>query len=250
MTDQPHAPAQNTSIEDNYAEYLDDEFGYAYGFADALTQHEIARHHALRIADAHDLDALANTGLSQLPALDLLAITHAFQRLGDLANTILTGELLLAAEDTDARIDYAEVSRHIADLHLRRGHPERAQAQLHTHLHRWPDDLQAQQLSALTEFLAAHSTPETLATPGAADSAKAAPDTGAQTALHAFAARFAQDAELRLEIAEDLARFGHLGPALLWLDDARTLARAHDPATLVDVELLAARLTQPKAAQP
>lgn len=235
MTDEPQPLTDSASIEDNYTEYLDDEFGYVYGFADALTQQESARHHALRIADTDALEALENAGLEHLPNLDLLAIAHAFQRHGNLAHAIIAAELLLAAADADPRINYPEVSRHVADLHLRRRHIARAQAQLQAHLSTWPDDLQAQQLNAVCEFIAALVTP--------AESQTDPPKSPGLNALHDFTARFAQDAELRLEIAEDLARFGLLDAALDWLAEARALAKLHDPATLVDVELLAARLT-------
>jgi hypothetical protein len=227
MNEKNPTPPAASSIEDNYPEYIDDEFGYAYEIADRMTQREIARHDELLHADAAALDALdknelEKNELGELNDLELWATARARRRLGDEARYFAICEALLASDDEHPLIIYPEISRRVAFQRALAGDLDPARARLAAHLERWPDDLQAEQLAAVLDFLASSD----------------------DDAMRRLVERFPRDAEIRFEIAEDLWRLARPDAAFAWLDEARRVATLHDRATLVDVELLAARMSE------
>lgn len=216
------------SIEDNYPDYLDDEFGYGYRFFDQLTQSELARHDKILHADAAQLEALGAAVKEQLKPdpLELFALTRAWWRLGEGEQFRQACGALLKAEATHPGIAYAELSRRLAWEYARAEDLAAAYTHLDAHLARYPEDLSARRLVAIFKQIA-DPAPSALID---------------HSPLAKFLAEFPQDAELRLEIAEDLYQLDHPEDALFWLKDAHKVAQAYDPTTLVDVLLVGRRL--------
>ncbi len=214
-----HTPRPHRSIEDNYPEYLDQAFGYAYEVADVMTQAEIARHEGIVHASADELDALDPSALDDF---DRWALARAWRRLGEVERYLDTARLLLASEAEHPVIIYSEISRGVALDLADAGRLDEALEQLRVHLQRWDSDIQARELKGIIEFVAT------------GDDA---------TALEELVAEFPDDAELRLDIAEDLWRFGGIEAARTWVHNARSAAVASDDrAALVDIELLETRI--------
>lgn len=218
------------SIEDNYEEYLDEECGYAYDFADRVTPEDVAMQDSILAASAAQLRALDDAAPEPANGLHLWMRARAWERLGDSARYFDLCAQLLDAGPEHPLLIYPEISRRVARHHAARAQLGAAQARLGTHLERWPQDLQAEQLRAVVDFLQRR--------------ADTGPPEDADAALRAFASRFPEDAEIRYEIAEDLWHFGSFEAARAWLKEARDVATQHDLTTLVDIELLHARFAR------
>lgn len=216
------APA--ASIGDNYTEYLDEECGFAYDIAEQMTRQDIATQDAIIQASPQELRAIEDAMATPENGLHLWMLARAWEQAGEMDRYFDLCARLLAAEDAHPLVIYPEISRRVARQHALAGDFERAQQRLRAHQERWADDAQAQQLAALIGYLAS---------PEADDSA-----------LRALVAKSPQDAEIRFEIAEDLWLFERPDAAAAWLDEASEVARQFDPATLVDVELLRARMAR------
>lgn len=218
------------SIEDNYEEYLDDERGFAYDFADRMTAEDIAAQDATVDATALDLRALDDAAPEPPDALHLWMRARAWERLGNMERYFELCDQLLDVLPEHPLVVYPEISRRVARQRAAQADFSTAQQRLRTHLERWPEDLQAEQLATIIDYLA-----------------RSAEDVDDATALRAFAARFPEDAEIRYEIAEDLWHFERPEAASAWLEDAREVATQHDLTTLVDIELLQTRLAQSRS---
>src|SRR5690554_2374444 len=82
-TDARSTPA--ASIEDNYEEYLDEECGFAYDFADRMTAEDIAAQDAILFASVEELRALEDAAPEPASGLHVWMRARAWERLGDLA---------------------------------------------------------------------------------------------------------------------------------------------------------------------
>lgn len=215
--------AAAASIEDNYEEYLDDECGFSYDHADRMTPEDFAAQDAILHASPEELQAMEGAALEPPEGLKLWMLARAWERLADAPRYFELCAQLLDAELEHPLVIYSEISRRVARQRAKAAEFSLARERLRAHLERWPEDLQAEQLSALIVYL---------------ESGDAADDS----ALRAFVARFPKDAEIRYEIAEDLWHFGRLQAASDWLHKAREVATQHDLTTLVDIELLSTRL--------
>jgi len=218
------------SIEDNYEDYLDDECGFAYDFADRMTPEDIAEQDSILFASAAQLRALEEAAPEPANGLNLWMRARAWERLGDAARYFELCAQLLDASPEHPLLIYPEISRRVARKRAEQAEFGAAQQRLRTHLERWPQDLQAERLGAVIDFLAGRAEIDTA--------------QDADLALRAFASRFPEDAELRYEIAEDLWHFGSTEAARAWLEEAREVATQHDLTTLVDIELLRARFAR------
>lgn len=227
------------SIEDNYTEYLNDECGYAYDMADRMTQPEIAMQDLLVDRSAAELRALEGKVPDDANEFILWTLARAWEQAGDLERYFELCAQLLDGADEHRLIISSEISRLVARQRAEIGDFSRARQRLRTHLQRWPEDDQAEQLAALVEYLQRSAARVSLDAVDAADIS--GPDE--DSALHAFAQRFPDDAEIRYEIAEDLWHFQRPDAASTWLDRAREIALEYDPATLVDIELLDSRIS-------
>ena len=207
------------SIEDNYPEYLEHEYGYAYEVADVMPQAAIARHEALLHAAPEELDAL---DLASLDDFQKWAVARAWRRLEDHHRFLEISRAILASTEEHPVVIYSEISRWVAQQLAGDDKLDEAKQLLTDHLQRWPSDVQAEELLGVVEFLG---------------------EDGTDEPLRALAARFPADAELRYEIAEDLWRFGERQAAAAWVEEARLAAeQSADEAALVDIELLAERI--------
>ena len=208
------------SIEDNYPEYLEHEYGYAYEVADVMSQSAIVRHEELLHASAAELEALA---VDSLDDFQTWAVARAWRRLGERERFYETGKKLLASDEEHPVVIYSEISRWIAQELTGAERLNEARELLERHLEKWPSDVQAQELIAIVVLLG---------------------DEGDDAKLRELADEYPADAELRYEIAEDLWRFGRQEAAMRWLDEAReTAEQSGDDAALVDIELLASRMS-------
>jgi hypothetical protein len=216
----PATRRPHRSIEDNYPEYLEHEYGYAYEVADVMSQTAIVRHEELLHADTDELEAVA---LDSLDDFQKWAVARAWRRLGNTERFFGACETLLDSKEEHPVVIYSEISRWLAEELARAERLEEAHERLASHLERWPSDVQAQELIGIIDLLA---------------------NEGDDTRLRELVAEYPADAELRFEIAEDLWRFEKLDAARAWLDEAREAATSTgDQAALVDIELLAARIT-------
>lgn len=221
---QPGRPHPHRSIEDNYPEYLEQSYGYAYEVADVLSQAEIARHEKLTHATAAELDGVDLDGLSDL---DRWTVARARRRLGQFDRYLEICSKLLDSDQEHPVVVYSEISRWVALDLADAGRLGAARQRLKAHLQRWEGDVQARELIGIIEFIDAD---------------------GDDGYLKELAAEFPGDAELRFEIAEDLWRFGRVEAANDWVNQARRAAEASgDRAALVDIELLAERIANAPA---
>ncbi|QDG49811.1 hypothetical protein FIV42_03370 [Persicimonas caeni] len=216
----PHNSKQpRRSIEDNYPEYLEHEYGYAYEVADVMSQAEIMRHEELLHADTATLEGLE---LDSLDDFQKWAVARAWRRLGDHERFLDVSKQLLDSQKEHPVVIYSEISRWVAQELAGADKLEDAKDLLTKHLARWDSDVQARELMGIVEFLTAE---------------------GDDSTLRQLADEYPADAELRYEIAEDLWRFGKHRAAERWLDEARQAAeQSGDEAALVDIELLATRI--------
>lgn len=209
------------SVEDNYPEYLEHEYGYAYEVADVMSQAEIARHEELLHADA---SALETVDTDNLDDFQKWAVARAWRRLGDHDRFLEIARALLDSDEEHPVVIYSEISRWVAHELAGAEKLDEAKALLDRHLQRWESDVQARELAAVVAFLK---------------------DDADDSQLQALAAEFPADAELRYEIAEDLWRFGRRQAAEQWLEEARRAAdQSADEAVKVDIELLAGRIAK------
>jgi hypothetical protein len=214
------SPQPHRSIEDNYTEYLEHEYGYAYEVADVMSQTAIARHDSLLHAGAEELDGVE---LDSLDDFQKWAVARSWRRLGDTDRFFETCRTLLDSEETHPVVIYSEISRWLAEELARAERLDEARQTLTAHLDRWPSDIQAREMIGIIDLLA---------------------DQDDDARLRELVEEYPADAELRFEIAEDLWRFGKTDAAKSWLDEARQVAKSSgDQASLVDIELLAGRIT-------
>ncbi|MFP4598920.1 MAG: tetratricopeptide repeat protein [Persicimonas sp.] len=209
------------SIEDNYPEYVEQVYGYAYEVDDVMSQQALARHDELLRATP---DQLEQVDVGSLDDFQLWAVARAWRRQGDFDRFVEFSERLLSSDNQHPVVIYSEISRGLARELAGVGRLQDARERLETHLQEWEGDVQARQLAGVIDVLEDDEQ-----------------DNDEQ--LRRLAREFPSDAELRFEIAEDLWRFGSHQPAEKWLDEAREVAReTGDHATLVDIELLADKL--------
>lgn len=207
------------SIEDNYPEYLDREYGYVYEVDDVMSQGALKRHDHLLHADE---DALMEAEPDAQNDFFCWAIARAWRRLGEFDRFVsICGDLLDGGEEHPVVV-YSEISRGLARALVSAARLEEATETMRAHLERWPDDIEARQLAGVIDLLAKPV------------------DEGR---LEALLEEFPADAELCFEISEDLWRFGEDAKAAEWLERARQAAEeSKDHAAKVDIELLAGRL--------
>ena len=213
-------PLGRRSIEDNYPEYLEHEYGYAYEVADVMSQAALARHEELLHLDA---GALEQVNLEDLDDFQLWAVARAWRRLGEFERFVELSRRLIDSDDEHPVVIYSEISRWLARELTGHERTEEAQQILAEHLERWPSDTQARALAGLVAYVASD------------DDAR----------LQTLVDDYPDDAELHFEIAEDLWRFGRGEAASKWLEQADKAAeRSQDASVRVDIELLADRIAQ------
>lgn len=211
-------PAHARSVEDNYPEYLEHEYGYAYEVADVMSQAALEQHETLLHAEPQALEALE---LSELDDFQIWAVARAWRRAGRFDRFLEVTRRLLSSEDEHPVVIYAEISRWVAAELAGDGRLEEASELLVEHLNRWDNDLQARELAAVVDFL----------------------ENDDDASIRRLGDEHPDDAELLYDIAEDLWRFDRLDAAGKWLDETRLVAeRIGDEALIVDVELLETRI--------
>lgn len=209
-----------TGVEDDYPEYPEQSFGFAYEVDDVMSQGALRRRDELMCADAATLEQL---DVDNLDDFERWTAAHAWRRLGEEARFVEIAQNILASEDSHPVIVYSEISRGLAWLFITEKRYGEAAEILDAHSERWPDDLQGEQLAALLAHLR--------------------DDDGAQ--LEELASEHPGDAELRYEFAEDLWQLGRHQAAKRWLEKARRAANeTGDRAVLVDITLLEERLEE------
>lgn len=209
-----------TGVEDDYPEYPEQSYGFAYEVDDVMSQRALRRRDELLGADAA---ALGELDIDRLDDFERWTAAHAWRKLGEQTRFVQLARRVLASEEAHPVIVYSEISRGIAWLFITEERYEEAGEVLETHRDRWPDDLQGRQLAALLAYLRGD------------DSAR----------LEALASEHPDDAELRYEFAEDLWQLGRHEEASRWLEKAREAATASgNRAALVDIALLEERLEQ------
>jgi hypothetical protein len=220
MNDQQPSTTPRTNVEDNYPEYLEHEFGYAYEVDDVMSQAAIARHQTLLHADAAELE---DTDVDGLDDFQRWAVARAWRRLGKTERYVDGCRALLETDNAHPVIIYSEISRGLAHHLIDADRLDEARQILDEHFEHWASDVQARQLAAIIDLLEADN----------------------EAALEELCADYPDDAELRFEIAEDLWRFGRVEAARRWLERAGEVARSSgDHAALVDIELLGDRLAE------
>ena len=219
------------SIGDDYADYVDDEFGYTYHAWEVISASESARHERIRRATMAGLKDLAES-MSPLSDLDrwVLARRHLLDE-GDEQTYFELLQPLLDGDFDHPALHYPEILLDVARRHAEQEQLDRARQLVDDLARRWPqfDDiiplLQANLLLYGRRFDEAHRAYE-----------EALSDE--------------EDViDLYIEAAEDFLRFGALELAHEWLNSAEETAHdEQDHTSLVDIKLLSGHLHQARQA--
>ncbi len=220
-TDRP-SPAPSRC--DNYEQFLEDTYGYAYSARDIVSTDALERHD--RLASEASADELAEIN-RDLDDFERLGLARGYLRTGELEAFADELDNLLDSEDVHPAITYSELPLLAAEVLTDHDRFDRALDYLERAIERWPDhSIAARRQRALVVLHAD------------------GPDA-ARSHYERLADNHPDDPELRFEFAEDLHAHGHPELARTWLQRARSTAeRVGDRALLVDLELLKTRLAE------
>ena len=208
-------------LEDDYAEYLADELGYACDARDDLrgpSLSEMLRHDELTESSAAELEALDPTSLN-----DLLRWGYArgCRRHGDIDGFLAAARLVVESDTPHGSILYDEVYESLIETLANHGLQDEADLLVERFAARWPDDTRAHRLAVFVGIRG-----QDLA-----------------TRLESARGHLSADPERMFEIAEDLAQNGAVDPCGDWLRAVEERAEEMGlRALLLDIALLRADL--------
>lgn len=205
-------------VEDNYEEYLSDELGYAWGVWDRQSLAAIARHDELLNADA---ETVAATDPASLDDLERLALARAAHRASDVEAELDALRLIASEPMEHPGVHYVEIFERLASRLCDESLFDEAEMML--------DRLQGQEwcehppnyARALVRFRSDR--------------------TQGIEPFESLLAESPDDAELRFDLAEDLAAFGaeeHVEPLLAAAEEIAR--RTGIDAVLVDIAVFRA----------
>ncbi len=222
------------SISDGYPEYVDDELGYHYHAWEVISASESTRHERIRLAQAQELEELAEH-FAPLSDLERWALGRHYLRNGQVDRYFKFVEPILQGERTHRALHYPEIFADFARRHAEGGDMDAADATVGRIEQVWPELAPAIPLLRAKLLLRA----------GRFDEAHQA----YEKEIEAEDLSDDEAPEIYFEAAFDFFECGATEIARHWLDRSRQAAEeSGDTATMVDIELLEAELTEAQKA--
>ncbi len=224
------------SIGDPYANYVDDELGYAYHAWEVISAQESRRlQQILHRPDRSPMEQ--RTALEPLSDLERWALANKARDADQLPLYFDLLEPLRNGELDDPALNYAEILVDLARQHIRQDEQDEATAILDEIRHQWPA-IEDEVIDLIAARLSLYS--------GDLDEAHQRLST-----LLSQSEEFGDDVDLHVEIAEDFVHHDCPDHAEGWVERARQLATDQgDTASLVDLALIEDQLQrQPDADQ-
>lgn len=223
-TDTEPSSRQGSSTEDNYFEYLRDEYGYSYRYSEIKTSRQLAEHSDIKNRDTEEFPD--SSELDEWSDFERWGLAKAAMRVESLQTLEATVQKTLDSDEEDRGLNYREISISSILYFIEHGAEKRAERFISEHRQRWEGDLEGLQLEGIYEELFNENSDQ----------------------LDRLSSQNAADPELHIDIAEIFVQIGESTLARDWLSRAReTVSDLESEPAIVDIEILEQRLKEGRA---